>query len=175
MNAGVRSQALEVRGQALSWLLAPGFWLLISLLVLLAALPLASAQEVQLEQEVFEVSRGLRCPTCDSESVADSHASVSVEMRQIVREQLQEGRSQADIHAYFAERYGDWILMNPPRRGVHLIVWLAPVVAGLAGLAALGYYLRQWTRQAEQPLEADPHYLERVRQELQPSAADGER
>jgi cytochrome c-type biogenesis protein CcmH len=136
-------------------------------LFLVALFSFASAQEVQLEREVFEISRGLRCPTCVSESVADSHAEVSVQMRQIVRELLQEGRSREEVYAYFVERYGDWILMNPPRRGVHLIVWILPVVGGLLGATALVYYLRRWTERGETPIDADPEYLARVRKELE--------
>ncbi len=137
------------------------------MLALVIVFPHAAAQEVQLEREVFEISRGLRCPTCVSESVADSHAEVSVQMRQIVRELLIEGRSREEIYAYFVERYGDWILMNPPRRGVHLVVWILPVIGGLLGVFAFVYYLRQWTKQAEVPVEADPEYLARVRRELE--------
>lgn len=139
--------------------------LLISLLALLA-FPQASAQEVQLEQEVFSIARGLRCMTCDAESAADSNAAVSIEFRRIIREQLQEGRSRDEIYGYFVERYGDVVLMNPPRRGVTLIVWLTPVLFGLVALATLVHYLRDWTRRSEEPVTVDPDYLKRVRQEV---------
>jgi cytochrome c-type biogenesis protein CcmH len=134
--------------------------------VLLVLFATAGAQEVQLEQEVFSIARGLRCMTCDSETAADSNAAVSVEFRRIVREQLQEGRSRDEIYSYFVERYGDVVLMNPPRRGITLIVWLAPLLFGLVALVTLFYYLRDWTRKGEEPIPADPDYLRRVRQEV---------
>lgn len=138
----------------------------VGLWMLLALFPAVSAQEVQLEREVFEIARGLRCMTCDSETAADSNAAVSIEFRRIIREQLQEGQGREEINRYFVERYGEVVLMNPPRRGVTLIVWLAPVLFGLLALATLLYYLRSWTRASEAPLTADPAYLERVRQEV---------
>lgn len=141
-------------------------WLLALLLALLAFSATAPAQEVELEQEVFSIARGLRCMTCDAESAADSNAAVSVEFRRIIREQLQEGRSRDAIYGYFVERYGDVVLMNPPRRGITLIVWLAPVLFGFIALTTLLYYLRDWTRKSEEPVLVDPDYLKRVRQEV---------
>lgn len=165
MKSALSTQKSEARRGSLFCLLSP-ISCLLSLLALLALAPAANAQEIQLEREVFEVARGLRCMTCDAESAADSNAAVSVEFRRIVRELLQEGRSRGEIYDFFVERYGDVVLMNPPRRGVTLIVWLAPVLFGLIALATLLYYLRHWTRESERPVEADPDYLLRVRQEV---------
>src|SRR5688572_13018433 len=87
----------------------------------------ASAQEVELESRVFEIARQLRCPVCVSESVADSSAQLAQQMRALIQQQLEEGRSEAQIFAYFTNRYGDWIMLEPPRRGIHLVVWILPV------------------------------------------------
>jgi cytochrome c-type biogenesis protein CcmH len=134
----------------------------------LAFFGLAASQgaEVQLEQEVFEIARLLRCPTCISETVADSDAGISVEMREIVRDQLREGRTRAEILAFFQERYGDWILLEPPRRGVHLVVWVLPVVVALGALALLVTLLRNWLKASQAPVLASEEELIRVRQAL---------
>ena len=79
------------------------------------------AAAVQLQSRVFEIARQLRCPVCVSESVGDSNASIAIEMRNQIQDQLEAGRSEAEIMAFFQERYGDWILLEPPRRGVHLL------------------------------------------------------
>lgn len=142
----------------------PFGWGLLTLISLM--LPFAAAQQVQLEQRVFEIARQLRCPTCRSETAADSDATVSREFRAIVREQLEEGRSEEEILAYFQQRYGDYILRDPPRRGVFLYVWVLPVVGGVLGLGLLAYYLKRWTRSAALEDEVDEEDLERVRQEL---------
>lgn len=136
------------------------------LLTCLVSVQLATAQQVQLEQEVFEIARLLRCPTCVSETVADSSATVSIEMRNIIREQLQEGRSRAEVLAFFQERYGDWILLEPPRRGLHLVVWIAPILASMLAFGSLVFFFRRWTRNAQMPIEVDAEALERVRREL---------
>ena len=89
------------------------------LLILFSLVGVALAQ-TELDRQVFNLSRQLRCPVCTSESVADSNADVSIEMRNIVQEQLEAGKSEAEVLAYFQARYGDWILLEPPKRGLHL-------------------------------------------------------
>lgn len=136
------------------------------LLLLLSLWSFAGAQEVQLEREVFNIAGELRCPVCRSESAADSNAETSVEFRDIIRERLQDGESEGQILAYFQRTYGDWILLDPPRRGLYLWVWGLPVAAGVLGLGLLGYFLTRWRKNAAAPVEASPEDLERVRREL---------
>ncbi|MCA9836845.1 MAG: cytochrome c-type biogenesis protein CcmH [Trueperaceae bacterium] len=125
----------------------------------------ASAQETQLEQRVFEIGRDLRCPVCTSESVADSNAEIAIQMRDIIQQKLEEGQSEAQIKAFFQASYGDWILLEPPRRGIHLIVWLLPTLVGLAGVAVLAILIRRWTTEKE-TIEVDETELKRVREAL---------
>lgn len=136
------------------------------LLLLLSLWSFAGAQEVQLEREVFNIAGELRCPVCRSESAADSNAETSIEFRDIIRERLQDGQSEAQILTYFQRTYGDWILLDPPRRGLYLWVWGLPVAVGVLGLGLLGYFLTRWRKNAAAPVEASPEDLERVRREL---------
>ena len=139
---------------------------LLTLLLFFFLVAVASAQDVQLEAQVFDIARELRCPVCQAESVADSSSPTSLEMRNIISERLQAGDSRAEVIEYFRTRYGDWILLSPPKRGVHLFVWVVPILAGLLLIFGLVYYLRRWTRNAAQPIQADEAELERVRLEL---------
>ena len=153
---------------------SPGFssrllWL--HLVLLIAGLVTA---QVELEPRVFEIASKLRCPVCTSESVAQSAAETSVRMREIIAQKLQAGESEAQILAYFQARYGDWILLEPPRRGLYLVVWIFPALAAVLLLGALGYYLRQWSRKGQQPLEADPNYVEQVRRALPTTSHEGQ-
>lgn len=127
-----------------------------------------SAQDAPatLDPKVFEIAKDLRCPVCTAESVGDSSAPIAVEMRNVIQEQLEQGKSEREILTFFQERYGDWILLNPPKRGVHLLVWLLPLVAALIGVGFLAMYLRRWTKQAQTPIEASKEDLERVREEM---------
>lgn len=111
----------------------------------------AGQASVEIEQRVFEIARKLRCPVCRAESAADSSSTPSVEFRNIIQEQLEAGKSEKEVIAYFQERYGDWILLSPPKRGVHLLVWLLPLIAALLGLVTLLLLFRRWTKRSREP------------------------
>jgi cytochrome c-type biogenesis protein CcmH len=141
--------------------------LLVTVLLLAAASsPAAVAQEQELERRVFEIANELRCPTCVSESVGQSSSAIAREMRAIIQEQLEAGATRREILAFFQDRYGDWILLEPPKRGLHLLVWLLPVVAALGGVTVLGVLLRRWRAAGAAPVTADPDELARVRAAL---------
>lgn len=127
----------------------------------------AFAQAVQLDSRVFDIARQLRCPVCTSESVADSSVELAQQMRQIIKEQLEAGRSEDEVLSYFQARYGDWILLDPPKRGLHLVVWVLPVAGAVAGVAALAVLGRRWVTRSREPVEVDPADVARVRAELE--------
>jgi cytochrome c-type biogenesis protein CcmH len=79
----------------------------------------------------------LRCPTCDSESVADSPAAISADIRQQIAEQVAAGKSDDEIVDFFTTRYGDEILLDPPVGGRTWLVWALPPVALVVGLVAM--------------------------------------
>jgi cytochrome c-type biogenesis protein CcmH len=86
-----------------------------------------------LDERVQDIASGLRCPVCQNLSVADSPSQLAGEMRREIAARLRAGASASEIDAYFVQRYGDWVLLEPPRRGFNWIPWLVPVVALLAG------------------------------------------
>jgi cytochrome c-type biogenesis protein CcmH len=148
---------------------------LLALLALVCALALgtATAQERELDPRVFEIGRELRCPTCVSESVGESSAAIAREMRVMIQEQLDQGASRAEVLAFFQERYGDWILQNPPMRGMNLLVWLLPIVVVLVAVVVIARLLRRWRVAAETPVDVHPSDLDRVRAELRGGLGDG--
>lgn len=90
----------------------------------------------------------LRCEVCEGQSLAGSNARLAVQMRELIRAQIEQGRSDDDILRYFTERYGEDILMRPPLHSYTLMLWAAPAAFLTAGLAALGIYLRRQSRKA---------------------------
>lgn len=89
------------------------------------------------DEEVRAVAATLRCPTCIAESAADSTAPLAAGMREVIADQLAAGRSPDEIRDWFAARYGQEVLLDPPRRGAGWLLWLlplagAPVAAWLA-------------------------------------------
>src|SRR5881409_820659 len=125
-----------------------GFRLLTSLFFLSATVSPVTAQPAApvSEETVHEVAAQLRCVVCQNLSVADSPSEMAAQMRAIVRERLAAGESPAEVRAYFVARYGDWILLAPPRRGFTLLVWVVPYVAALLGIALVAVLVTRWTR-----------------------------
>ena len=123
------------------------------------------------EDVVHEVAAQLRCVVCQNLSVADSPSEMAGQMRAIIRERLAAGESPAEVQRFFVERYGEWILLAPPRRGFNLLVWLIPIVAVAVGLAATVALVWRWTHRRRgtrtPPAAVDPAMSERIRRELE--------
>ncbi len=126
-----------------------------------------AAQTADVEDRVREIASELRCVVCQNLSVADSPSELAKEMRNLVRDLVLQGKTREEIQAYFVSRYGEFVLLAPPKRGFNLLVWVLPFVA-LAG-GACGVYLvaRRWTeRKAQVAPPVDSAYAEQVRREL---------
>ena len=79
----------------------------------------------------------LKCPVCRTQSVLESTSFMALEMRAKIRQLIAAGRSDGEILDYFADRYGDYILLEPRKKGFALSAYLLPALAVLAGGAAI--------------------------------------
>lgn len=118
------------------------------LMMMLAAPPLyAIIPEEQLSDPVLEerartLSGQLRCLVCQNQSIEDSDAELAVDLRYEVRRQLVEGKSDAVILDGLRNRYGDYILLNPPVTATTYLLWGAPILIVLFGCGLLWVYRR---------------------------------
>ena len=130
---------------------------------------LTSAQEARAQA----IGRTIRCPVCQGLPITESPSDLSQQMLRDLRGQVAAGRSDEQITDYFASRYGDTVLLDPPRRGVNLLLWLGPLLAFvLGGGWLLGYLRRNRAALPELPEAVDSEsdeYLEQVRAEVQGS------
>lgn len=90
-----------------------------------------------LEQRARALSAQLRCMVCQNQSIDDSNAELARDLRVLVRERLSNGDSDEAVIAYVVSRYGEFVLLNPRFEMKTLLLWGAPVLLLLAGLAAL--------------------------------------
>ena len=108
---------------------------IIALLVLglgLGLAPFALGTE-DLDKEVNRIAAQLRCPVCTNLSVADSNAELSTQMRQLIKEKRLQGESEEQIKSYFVSRYGEWILLEPKKSGINILLWVAPFAGLIIG------------------------------------------
>ena len=111
------------------------------LLLLLLALPALAVIETYqfsdptLEKRYRSLSEELRCPKCQNQNIADSNAPISQDLRKLLYEQLEAGASDDEIRQYMVARYGEFVRYRPSFSGVTVMLWMAPVVLLLLGLA----------------------------------------
>jgi cytochrome c-type biogenesis protein CcmH len=124
-------------------------FLVLAVVILIAALWSAmyirAASQKTLDQRVQDVASQLECPICQNESVASSPSTLAQQMRMVIRQQLQSGKSEQEVIQYFAHSYGDQIVGTPPWQGFSLLAWLVPIALLLGGAVLLWFTLRDWT------------------------------
>ncbi|MDG9971914.1 cytochrome c-type biogenesis protein CcmH [Achromobacter mucicolens] len=136
--------------------------LVLSLLLLPAALLAAPAPNAapaavlspEQEQRADKLAHGLRCLVCQNQTLAESNAPLAQDMRNLIRGQLADGKTDAQIMRFFEDRYGDFVRYDPPFKPVTWLLWLGPFA-----LLALGFLVlvRTLKRRAgvRAPLTAD--------------------
>jgi cytochrome c-type biogenesis protein CcmH len=139
---------------ALSW----RAWRLVFLLVVFTLTPAAFAGEAKpaaedpaLEARVNALANELRCLVCQNQTLADSNAPLAVDLRNQIRERMQQGASEGDIIGFMVERYGDFVLYRPPFKSTTLLLWAGPMLLMIAGLGALYHRLARRRREVAKP------------------------
>ena len=139
----------------------------ISLSLFLLVAPLWGVDQTSLDDQTRAVASELRCVVCQNLSVADSPSEMAQQMKGIIREQLQAGKTPAEIKNYFVSKYGEWVLLKPATTGFSLVLWVLPFVALAIGLVLGIWLLRRWATQRTAPKteSVNPALLARVREE----------
>lgn len=125
--------------------------------VLLQAQPFDQPLEnLQLEERAQGLFRELRCMVCQNQAIHDSDAPLAKDMRQLVREHVQNGKTDTDILGYLEARYGEFVLMRPRFAPHTWLLWGTPVLVLLLGGFAVLRRFKCREHQAEiQPLSAE--------------------
>lgn len=91
----------------------------------------------QQESDYHQLTQSLRCPQCQNNNIADSNATIAVDMRGKVFELLQEGKSKNDVVDYMVARYGNFVTYDPSMTASTLVLWIAPLLLVLLGVVFL--------------------------------------
>ncbi len=92
-----------------------------------------------LEAKAVALMHTIRCLTCQSQSIADSNASMASDLRSEIRERIARGEEPEAIRAWLIERYGDWISYKPTADPILWPLWVAPLLLlGAGGVLAAG-------------------------------------
>ena len=130
--------------------------LMVPVLPALAVQPGEMLADPALEARARAISHNLRCPVCQGESIDDSNAPISRDLRLVVRERIMAGDTDAEVIDFIVARYGEFVLFNPRAEGANLILWLAGPGLLLAGLGVALLYLRRRAVPARQEAGLSP-------------------
>jgi cytochrome c-type biogenesis protein CcmH len=119
------------------------FFLLLLAAPVLAAPAPGTFSDPAMETRARALQRQLRCLVCQGESIDESSATLAADLRHLVRQQIADGKSDAQIKAYLVARYGDFILMQPPLKPDTFVLWLAPFVVLLGGAGIAFWVIRR--------------------------------
>ena len=138
-----------------------GPWLFVGV-VIVATLSLAvfgTRDAPTTQDRVSSISRTVKCPVCSGESVAESNAPASQEIRRDIALRVQEGQTDNQIRSYYAARYGQAILLTPSASGINALVWILPVAALAVALAGLVIVFRRWSNEPVETASEDDRAL----------------
>jgi cytochrome c-type biogenesis protein CcmH/NrfF len=105
----------------------------------------SSAQTVAQRAAVIEAN--VRCPACTDLSVAESNSTTAIAVRHQIESMVASGSSTADIDQTLVSEYGQTILLTPPDSGGIPLIWVIPLVLGVAAVVAVGVLF--WRRSRE--------------------------
>lgn len=111
--------------------------------LLLTACGTSPAGQAGMEQRAQELNKNIMCPICPGESIDQSQATIALQMREIVREKLDEGWTDDQIQDFFVDRYGPSVLMEPPTDGFSIMAWIVPPVVVVVAIIAFLMAIRR--------------------------------
>ncbi len=89
--------------------------------------PLADYERMQ------RLAAELRCLVCQNQTIADSNSGLAIDLRGQITEQIRAGKSDVAIKQYMAERYGQFVLYDPPFSAANAALWIGPFLLLLIG------------------------------------------
>ena len=84
-----------------------------------------------------KILKNLRCLVCQGQTISESNSDFAQIIREVVNDKIQEGLTEKEIYEFLSEKYGDWILFNPPVKKNSLILWFLPYLLFILGGAAI--------------------------------------
>ncbi|WP_426323244.1 cytochrome c-type biogenesis protein [Pseudoduganella sp. R-43] len=98
---------------------------------------MADVTAATLDARTMALAEELRCLVCQNQSLADSHAPLALDLRQQIHQQLAQGRSEQQVVDFMVQRYGDFVLYEPPLNASTALLWFGPMLLLAAGFLTL--------------------------------------
>jgi len=83
-------------------------------------------KDLKQELRARDISKNVRCLVCQNQSIDESSAPLAKDLRMIVRNKITEGLTDKEVYKFLTDRYGDFILLNPPFKSSTMMLWMLP-------------------------------------------------
>lgn len=124
-----------------------GLYALLLIASCMFAVPLSAGSEVYAfdtdeQRERFQrFTHELRCPKCQSQTLAGSDAMISRDLKRELHRLIAEGKTDEEVVDFMVSRYGDFVLYRPPLQANTYLLWFGPALLVLVGLGVFGWVL----------------------------------
>ena len=94
------------------------------------------------KQEIMarNISQNIRCMVCQNQSIDESNAPLAKDLRILIRNKIQEGKTDKEIYKFLTDRYGDFILLKPPLNLSTIALWFLPFAFALIGFFVIFFH-----------------------------------
>ena len=90
-----------------------------------------------------KVLKNLRCLICQGQSIADSNSDFAQTVKLVVKDKLEEGKTEEEIYDFLRSKYGEWIVYKPPLNKVNFVLWIFPYLALISGGVIIFLFLKK--------------------------------
>ena len=95
------------------------------------------------ETRARNISKNIRCMICQNQSIDESSASLAKDLRILIRVKIKDGKTDKEIYKFLSDRYGDFILLNPPLKSKTIVLWFLPFILSIIGIVFIYYHNRR--------------------------------
>jgi cytochrome c-type biogenesis protein CcmH len=89
------------------------------------------------EERFLSLLNELRCPKCQGSNLAGSNAPIANDLKREVYRLVKSGKTEEEVKTYLIDRYGNFIVYDPPFRPDTYALWLGPLFIFLITLSII--------------------------------------
>ena len=101
----------------------------------------AFASDQNIDQN--KIYKNIRCLICQGQSIADSNSEFAQTIKLVINDQIKDGKSEKEIYNFLIDKYGEWIVYNPPINTSNVLLWLIPYMILIAGGVIIIMFLKK--------------------------------
>ena len=98
--------------------------------------------------EESKIHKNLRCLVCQGQSIADSNSDFALTLKMVVKDLIEQGKTEEEIYTFLSDKYGDWILYKPKLNPGNLLLWGLPYLALIIGAVIIVFLVRKSSKKA---------------------------